>query len=206
MALLTLDDGVVVIGSQVSQDPTPIAGYELATGRQAWALGLDAGSWQLTARRPAWSPFRITRWTKVASTSSSRPQATSPGGPASVTQPSWQALPLSSGPISRWSCNCPRTVRRSRPCGNLTTGSLIARHRLGSSQVPLTLAALGPDLYGTGLGPDGKTESGFVERIGLDGVIWRLILPQPAQTSPVALPEGGIAIQTEDLQCATALA
>ena len=35
-------------------------------------------------------------------------------------------------------------------------------------------------------------------------MIWRLILPQPAQTSPVALPEGGIAIQTEDLGCATA--
>ena len=48
-ALLTLDDGVVAVGSQVTPDPTPIAGYELATGRRAWALGLDAGSWQLTA-------------------------------------------------------------------------------------------------------------------------------------------------------------
>jgi hypothetical protein len=89
---------------------------------------------------------------------------------------------------------------------NLTTGSLVASYRLRSSEVPLTLAALGPDLYGTGLGPDRKTESGFVERIGFDGVIWRLILPQPAQTSPVALPEGGIAIQTEDLGCFTAWA
>ncbi len=89
---------------------------------------------------------------------------------------------------------------------NLTTGSLIARHRLASTEVPLTLAALGPNLYGTGLGPDGKTESGFVERIGLDGVTWRAILPQPAQSSPVALPEGGIAVQTEDLQCATTTA
>lgn len=63
---------------------------------------------------------------------------------------------------------------------NLTTGSLVARYRLGSSQAPLTFAVLGPDLYGPGFGRNGKTASGFVERIGLDGVIWRVILPQPA--------------------------
>ena len=85
-----------------------------------------------------------------------------------------------------------------------TDHRVVRRPRIQSG--PLTLAALGPDLYGTGLGPNGKTESGFIERIGSDGVIWRVTLPQPAQTSPVALPEGGIAVQTEDLGCATPLA
>ena len=85
---------------------------------------------------------------------------------------------------------------------HLSTGSLVAHRRLRSGQVPLTLSALGPHLYGTGLGHNAETEYGFVERLSPQGVTWRVRLPQPAQTSPVALPGGGLAVQTEDLGCA----
>jgi outer membrane protein assembly factor BamB len=206
MALLTLDDGVVVIGSQVSQDPTPIAGYELATGRQAWALGLDAGSWQLTAT-PAGLvavqdyPVDQGGLDLVEPATGHIAWRSSIGHPVFLASP-----PVVVGSNLAMVVQLPQDGPSFAALRNLTTGSLIARHRLGSSQVPLTLAALGPDLYGNGLGPEGRTESGFVERIGLDGVIWRVALPQPAQTSPVALAEGGIAVQTEDLGCATALA
>jgi len=203
-ALPTLDDGVVAIGSQVSPDLTPIAGYELATGRRAWALGLDAGSWQLTATTAGLvavqnSPVDQGGLDLVEPATGHIAWRSSIGHPAFLATP-----PVVVGSDLAMVVQLPQDGPSFAALRKLTTGSLIARHRLGSSQVPLTLAALGPDLYGTGLGPNGKTESGFVERIGLDGVIWRVILPQPAQTSPVALPEGRIAVQTEDLRCATA--
>jgi hypothetical protein len=84
---------------------------------------------------------------------------------------------------------------------SLATGALVASGPLGPGQAPLSFTALGSDLYGTGLGRGG---GGFVERLGPNGVTWRASLPQPAQTQPVALPSGWIAVQTEDLQCATA--
>ena len=204
MALPTLDDGVVAIGAQVTPDQTPIAGYELATGRQAWVLSLDAGSWQLTATTAG----------LVAVQNAGRPRWPRPRraghGPHRLAG-KHRSPSLFGEPSCRLGSNLAMVVQLPQDgpsfaaLRNLTTGSLVVRHRLASSQVPLTLAALGPDLYGNGLGPDGKTESGFVERIGLDGVIWRVVLPQPAQTSPVALAEGGIAVQTEDLGCATPL-
>jgi hypothetical protein len=206
MALLTLDDGVIAIGSQVSLDPTPIVGYELATGRRAWTPSLDAGSWQLTATTAGLvavqnSPVDHGGLNLVEPATGHIAWRSSIGDPAFLATP-----PVAVGSDLAMVVQLPQNGPSLAALRNLTTGSLVARYRLGSNQVPLTLTPLGPDLYGTGLGPDGKTESGFVERIGLDGVIWRLVLPQPAQTSPVALPGGGIAVQTEDLHCATALA
>jgi hypothetical protein len=206
LALPTLDDGVVAIASQVSPDPTPIVGYELATGRRAWALALDAGSWQLTATTAglvAAQNFPVDQGglDLVEPTTGHIAWRSSIGDPAFLA-----TAPVVLGSNLAMLVQLPQDGPAFAALRNLTTGSLIARHRLASTEVPLTLAALGPNLYGTGLGPDGKTESGFVERIGLDGVTWRAILPQPAQSSPVALPEGGIAVQTEDLQCATTTA
>lgn len=206
MALPTLDDGVVAIGAQVTPDQTPIAGYELATGRQAWVLSLDAGSWQLTATTAglvAVQEYPVDQGglDLVEPATGHVAWRESIGHPAFLASP-----PVVVGSNLAMVVQLPQDGPSFAALRNLTTGSLVVRHRLGSSQVPLTLAALGPDLYGNGLWPEGRTESGFVERIGLDGVIWRVALPQPAQTSPVALAEGGIAVQTEDLGCATALA
>jgi outer membrane protein assembly factor BamB len=205
-ALPTLDEGVVAIGSQVTPDQTPIAGYELATGRRAWTLSLDAGSWQLTATTAglvAVQEYPVDQGglDLVEPATGHIAWRSSIGHPAFLATP-----PVAVGSNLAMVVQLPQDGPSFAALRNLTTGSLVASYRLRSSEVPLTLAALGPDLYGTGLGPDRKTESGFVERIGFDGVIWRLILPQPAQTSPVALPEGGIAIQTEDLGCFTAWA
>ena len=204
MALLTLDDGVVAIGSQVSPDPTPIAGYELATGRRAWALSLEAGSWQLTATTAGLvavqdNPVDQGGLDLVEPATGHIAWRSTIGHPAFLATP-----PVVVGSDLAMVVQLPQNGPSFALLRHLTTGSLVASHRLGSSQVPLTLAALGPDLYGTGLGPNGKTESGFIERIGPDGVLWWVTLPQPAQSSPVALPEGGIAVQTEDLECVTA--
>ena len=205
-ALLTLDDGVVAVGSQVTPDPTPIAGYELATGRRAWALGLDAGSWQLTATTAglvAVQDYPVDQ----GGLDLVEPAKGHIAWRSTIGHPAFLATaPVVLGSDLAMVAQLPQNGPSFALLRHLTTGSSVARHRLGSSQVPLTLAALGPDLYGTGLGPNGKTESGFVERIGPDGVIWRVILPQPAQSSPVALSEGRMAVQTEDLECATPLA
>jgi hypothetical protein len=206
MALPTLDDGVVAIGAQVTPDQTPIAGYELATGRQAWVLSLDAGSWQLTATTAglvAVQEYPVDQ----GGLDLVEPATGHVAWRASIGHPAFLASPpVVVGSNLAMVVQLPQDGPSFAALRNLTTGSLVVRDRLGSSQIPLTLAALGPDLYGNGLGPEGRTESGFVERIGLDGVIWRVALPQPAQTSPVAVAEGGIAVQTEDLGCATALA
>jgi hypothetical protein len=92
----------------------------------------------------------------------------------------------------------PNNGRSSLLLRNLTTGSLVANRLLRPGQVPLAWTALGTALYGTGLGTG---DQGFVERFGPGGVIWRTNLPQPALIAPVSLPNGSIAVQSEDPQC-----
>ncbi len=116
MALPTLDDGVVAIASQVSPDPTPIVGYELATGRRAWALALNAGSWQLTATTAglvAVQDYPVDQ----GGLDLVEPATGHVAWRESIGDPAFLATaPVVSGPISRCSCNCRRTVRRSPLC------------------------------------------------------------------------------------------
>jgi hypothetical protein len=202
MASLTLDDGVVAVASQVTPDSAPITGYDLLTGQRVWALLLEAGSWQLSAT--------------TTGVVAAQEYSTDDGGLALVQPISGRILwrstigrpafldtpPVASGPDMAMVVERPNNGPSSLLLRSQATGALVASRPLRPGQAPLTFISLGADLYGTGLGRG--VELGFVERFGPSGVTWRTSLPQAAQAPPVALPNGWIAVQTEDRQCATA--
>ena len=201
MASLTLDDGVVAVASQVTPEGAPITGYDLLTGQRVWVLPLEAGSWQLTATTAGIVGVQEYPTDKgglalVQPISGSIVWRSTIGQPAFLDVP-----PVVLGPDLAMVVGRPNNGPSSLLLRSLATGALVASGPLGPGQAPLSFTALGSDLYGTGLGRGG---GGFVERLGPNGVTWRASLPQPAQTQPVALPSGWIAVQTEDLQCATA--
>jgi outer membrane protein assembly factor BamB len=202
MASLTLDDGVVAVASQVTPDATPITGYDLLSGQRVWVLPLDAGSWQLSAT--------------TAGIVAAQQYPTDNGGlvlvdplnghiawRSTIGRPAFlEASPVVLGSDLAMVVGRPNNGPSSLLLRSPGTGSLVANRPLRPEQAPLSFSALGADLYGTGLGSGG--EPGFVEQLGPNGVTWRAGLPQPGQAPPVALHGGWIAVQTEDLQCATA--
>ena len=199
-AALTLDDGVMAIGSQVDPDPTHIAGYDLASGQRVWTLPLEAGSWVLTATTAGLvavqqNPVDRGGIDLIEPATGRIAWRSSIGRPAFLATAT-VVIGSDLATIVDRPDNGPSFAVRLR----LTTGVLQERLRLKSDQVPLALTVLRSHEYGTGLG-SGASESGFVEQLGAQGVTWRAELPQPAQTTAVALPDGGVAVQTEDLMC-----
>jgi outer membrane protein assembly factor BamB len=199
-AAVTLDDGVIAIGSQVNPDPTHIAAYDLASGLRVWTLPLDAGYWLLTATTAGLvavqqDPVDHGGIDFIEPATGRIAWRSSVGRPAFLATSTVVIGPDLAAIVDRPD-NGPSFAVRIRQ----KTGVIQARLRLKSNQVPLTLTVLGSNEYGTGLG-SGASESGFVEEFGAHGVTWRAELPQPAQTTALALPDGGIAVQTEDLVC-----
>jgi hypothetical protein len=200
-ASLTLDDGVIAIGSQVEPDPTSIAAYDLANGLRVWTLPLAAGSWSLTATTAglvALQEYPVDRGgIDLIDPASGRIAWKSSIGRPAFTGTGTIVIGSALTTIVDRPDNGPTFSVRLR----LTTGVLQAKLRLKSDQVPLAITVLRSREYGTGFG-SGASESGFVEEVGAHGVTWRAELPQPAQNPALALPDGGIAVETEDFECA----
>ena len=169
-------------------------------------LPLEAGSWQLTATTAGFVaaqeyPTDSGGLVLVNPVSGHIAWRSTIGRPAFLEAP-----PVVVGPDLAMVVGLPNNGPSSLMLRSLATGSLVAKRTMPPQQAaPLTFTALGASRYGTGLVSGMGSELGFVGRLGPQGATWRASLPQPAQTPPVVLSSGWIAVQTEDLQCATAI-
>jgi outer membrane protein assembly factor BamB len=198
-AALTLDGGVIAVGSQIDPDTTPLSGYGIRKGAHRWTLPFDASYGQI-AVTPAGLVIGQRDPVDKGGLVLVNPSTGAIRWKVTTTEPSWQSLPVITGPDLVTLQGRPDNGRFRLQDRSVATGRLLAAYVVPKDQY---FAALADDSHAAVL-VTGFVKTGFIERIKAGRVQWRTTLPQTTAQAALPLAGGGAFIQSEDFPCAIA--